>query len=92
MLQHNSYFDGQVQSVAFERQGQKQSVGVIEPGTHEFGTGAPLLASLSRFPDFIPLGLAVSPDGKTLIAGGSDGRIRVYRIRARTRPVPAIAR
>jgi hypothetical protein len=40
MLQHNSYFDGQVQSVGFERLGRRQSVGVIAPGEHHFGTEA----------------------------------------------------
>ena len=41
MLSHNSYFDGQVQSIGFERLGRKQSVGVVAPGTHKFGTDAP---------------------------------------------------
>lgn len=41
MLSHNSYFDGQVQSVAFERLGRKQSVGVFAPGEHTLGTDAP---------------------------------------------------
>jgi uncharacterized protein YaiE (UPF0345 family) len=41
MIQHNSYFDGAVQSLGFERHGQKQSVGVLAPGSHHFGTDAP---------------------------------------------------
>jgi uncharacterized protein YaiE (UPF0345 family) len=41
MLQHNSYFEGLVQSIGFERHGRRQSVGVIEVGTHTFGTAAP---------------------------------------------------
>ena len=41
MLKHNSYFDGQVQSIGFERLGRPQSVGVVEPGEHRFGTAAP---------------------------------------------------
>lgn len=41
MLQHNSYFDGLVQSIGFERHRRRQSVGVIAEGTHTFGTGAP---------------------------------------------------
>ena len=41
MLKHNSYFDGLVQSVGFSRYGRAQSVGVIEPGQHRFGTQAP---------------------------------------------------
>lgn len=40
MLQHNSYFEGQVQSVGFERLGRRQSVGVIAPGQYHFGTDA----------------------------------------------------
>ncbi len=41
MLKHNSYFDGKVQSIGFERLGRSASVGVIETGTHTFSTGAP---------------------------------------------------
>lgn len=41
MLQHNSYFEGQVQSVGFERLGRRQSVGVIAAGEYHFGTDAP---------------------------------------------------
>lgn len=38
---HNTYFGGGVQSLGFERMGQRATVGVIEPGTFEFGTDAP---------------------------------------------------
>lgn len=41
MLKHNTYFDGKVQSVGFERNGFKATVGVILPGTYHFGTQAP---------------------------------------------------
>lgn len=41
MLSHNTYFDDQVQSIAFERHGRKTSVGVIVPGSYHFGTDAP---------------------------------------------------
>jgi uncharacterized protein YaiE (UPF0345 family) len=41
MLNHNSYFDGQVQSVGFERNGLRATVGVIAPGEYRFSTGAP---------------------------------------------------
>lgn len=41
MLQHNSYFEGQVQSVGFERLGRRQTVGAIAPGSYHFGTDAP---------------------------------------------------
>lgn len=40
MLKHNSYFDGQVQSVGFTRNGLAATVGVIAPGEYHFNTGA----------------------------------------------------
>ncbi len=40
MLEHNSYFDGNVQSVGFERNGRRATVGVILPGEYHFGTNA----------------------------------------------------
>lgn len=40
MLKHNSYFEGKVQSVGFERNGLKATVGVIAPGEYRFNTGA----------------------------------------------------
>ncbi|MGA8890483.1 MAG: pyrimidine/purine nucleoside phosphorylase [Anaeromyxobacteraceae bacterium] len=41
MLQHNGYFDGKVQSVGFQRNGRKATVGVIDVGEFHFGTDAP---------------------------------------------------
>jgi purine/pyrimidine-nucleoside phosphorylase len=40
MLKHNTYFDGQVQSVGFERNGLRATVGVIAPGEYRFNTAA----------------------------------------------------
>lgn len=40
VIQHNSYFDAAVQSVASERHGRKFSVGIISKGTYHFGTDA----------------------------------------------------
>jgi len=40
MLKHNSYFDGGVQSVGFERNGLRATVGVIAPGEYHFNTAA----------------------------------------------------
>src|SRR4051794_36781050 len=40
-LKHNSYFDGNVQSVGYERNGRRATVGVIAPGEYHFGTDAP---------------------------------------------------
>lgn len=41
MVKHNQYFGGQVQSLGFERLGQRQTVGVIDAGEFHFGTDAP---------------------------------------------------
>ena len=41
MLKHNSYFDGQVQSIGFERNGRRHTVGVIAGGEFHFDTDAP---------------------------------------------------
>jgi purine/pyrimidine-nucleoside phosphorylase len=38
MLKHNTYFDGKVQSVGYERHGRKQTVGVIAAGEFHFNT------------------------------------------------------
>jgi len=40
MLKHNTYFEGRVQSVEFERNGLRATVGVIEPGEYHFNTAA----------------------------------------------------
>ncbi len=40
MLKHNTYFDGKVQSVGFERNGRRATVGVIDAGEFHFGTDA----------------------------------------------------
>jgi uncharacterized protein YaiE (UPF0345 family) len=40
MLKHNTYFDGKVQSVGFERNGRRHTVGVIDTGEFHFGTDA----------------------------------------------------
>lgn len=41
MLKHNSYFDGKVQSVEFERNGRRTTAGVIDRGEYHFDTNAP---------------------------------------------------
>jgi hypothetical protein len=41
MLKHNTYFEGGVQSLGFERNGSRQTVGVIDVGEFHFGTDAP---------------------------------------------------
>lgn len=40
-LNHNTYFDGGVQSLAYEQDGATSSVGVMTPGEYHFGTAAP---------------------------------------------------
>jgi purine/pyrimidine-nucleoside phosphorylase len=40
-LKHNSYFDGQVQSIGFERHGRRATVGVMVAGEYHFNTEAP---------------------------------------------------
>ncbi len=40
MLKHNSYFDGKVQSLGFERNGRRATAGVIDAGEFHFNTDA----------------------------------------------------
>ncbi len=39
-LKHNTYFEGRVVSVGFERLGRRMTVGVIAPGEYHFNTDA----------------------------------------------------
>jgi purine/pyrimidine-nucleoside phosphorylase len=39
-MKHNTYFDGRVQSIGFERNGLRATVGVIDAGEYHFNTGA----------------------------------------------------
>ncbi len=40
-LKHNTYFDGHVQSIGYERHGHRATAGVIAPGEYHFGTDTP---------------------------------------------------
>jgi purine/pyrimidine-nucleoside phosphorylase len=40
MLKHNTYFEGKVQSVGFERNGRRATVGAVDAGEFHFGTDA----------------------------------------------------
>ncbi len=40
MLKHNSYFDGKVQSLGYERNGRRATAGVIDAGEFHFNTDA----------------------------------------------------
>jgi uncharacterized protein YaiE (UPF0345 family) len=37
-LKHSKYFDDRVQSLGFERNGRRTTVGVVAPGEYHFGT------------------------------------------------------
>jgi hypothetical protein len=77
MLEHNTYFDGKVQSVGFQRKGRRATVGVIDVGEFHFGTDAPermtvvsgeILARLPGEPAFRPF-----PAGTTFEVPGKSG-------------------
>ncbi|WP_136482419.1 pyrimidine/purine nucleoside phosphorylase [Cognatitamlana onchidii] len=38
MIATNEYFEGQVKSLGYNRTSGKSTIGVMEPGTYEFGT------------------------------------------------------
>ena len=40
MPKHNTYFDGRVQSLGFERNGLRATVGVLDAGEYHFSTAA----------------------------------------------------
>ena len=76
MLKHNSYFEGKVQSVGFERHGRRQTAGVIDLGEFHFNTEAPermtvvsgeLFAKLAGETSFraFPAGCAFEVPGKS---------------------------
>ena len=75
MLKHNTYYEGRVQSIGFERYGLEATVGVIAPGEYHFGTGKPermtvvsgeLFAKLPGEADFraFPAGTSFEIPGK----------------------------
>jgi len=75
-LKHNSYFEGKVQSVGFDRLGRRMTVGVVGPGEYHFNTDAPermtvisgeLWARLSPGADWrpFPAGTAFEIAGKS---------------------------
>jgi len=39
MIKHNTYFDGKVQSLGFERNGRRATAGVVQSGEFHFDTG-----------------------------------------------------
>jgi purine/pyrimidine-nucleoside phosphorylase len=67
MLKHNTYFDGNVQSVGFERNGRRQTVGVVDVGEFHFGTDAP--ERMTVVSGELAIKLAGSSEWKTYPAG-----------------------
>ena len=83
-LKHNTYFDGNVQSVGFERNGRRATVGVIAPGSYHFGTEAPermtvVSGTLSVKPDGASA-WALYPAGTAFEIAGQSG----FDVRAET--------
>ena len=66
-LKHNTYFEGQVQSVGYERNGRRATVGVIAPGEYHFGTESPERMTV------ISGELSVRRDGATTFATYAAG-------------------
>jgi uncharacterized protein YaiE (UPF0345 family) len=60
MLKHNTYFDGNVQSIGYERNGRRATAGVIAPGEYHFGTDAPERMSVTSGELFV----RVAPDAE----------------------------
>ncbi len=61
-LKHNTYFDGNVQSIGYERHGRRATVGVIAPGEYHFGTEGPERMSI------VSGEISARPDGGTWIS------------------------
>ena len=55
MLKHNSYFEGRVQSVEFERNGRRMTAGVVDRGEFHFNTNAPERMSVTSGELFVRL-------------------------------------
>jgi purine/pyrimidine-nucleoside phosphorylase len=63
MLKHNTYFEGKVQSVGFERNGFKATVGVIAPGEYHFNTAAAERMTVTCAPRWrVASGLPIPPE------------------------------
>ena len=76
MLKHNTYFEGKVQSVGFERNGRRATVGVIAPGEFHFGTEAPERMTVVSGEIEAKIGSAewrAYPAGTSFEVGGKSG-------------------
>ena len=77
MLKHNTYFEGKVQSVGFERHGRKLTAGVVDRGEFHFGTQAPERMSVTSGELFVKLAGQSEwrsyPAGTTFEVPGNSG-------------------
>ena len=69
MLKHNTYFNDQVQSVGFERNGRRQTVGVVDAGEFHFATDA--AERMTVISGELSIKLSGSSEWKTYAAGTS---------------------
>ena len=67
MFKTNSYFDGNVQSIAFQTPEGKATVGVMAPGAYEFGTDT--LEIMRVISGELVVKLPASADWATFTAG-----------------------
>ena len=76
-LAHNSYFEGRVQSVGFERNGRRHTVGVIDMGEFHFDTSAPERITIVSGEVVVRLQgrheWRVYPEGTTFEVAGKSG-------------------
>ena len=76
MLKHNTYFDGKVQSVGFERNGLKATVGVIALGQYHFNTAAAermTVTSGALKANIAGVGWQLYPAGSSFEVGANSG-------------------
>ena len=75
MLKHNTYFEGKVQSLGFERLGRRMTMGVLLPGEFHFGTDAPERMTIVSGEVEAKLGEAwrLYPAGTTFEVPGKSG-------------------
>jgi len=81
MLKHNTYFDGKVQSIGYERNERRATAGVIAPGEYHFGTDAPERMSVTSGELLVRIASATEwrayPAGTAFeVAGGSGFNVR----------------
>jgi purine/pyrimidine-nucleoside phosphorylase len=69
MLNHNSYFEGQVQSIGFERNGLRATIGVVAPGEYHFNTAS--AERMSVISGHLAVRLGSTADWQSVAAGTS---------------------